>query len=129
MNSVDPSCRECTLDSLLFAEVSDLVASSVVGGALAVATANASAYGNPSLALTNTKTTAIQFANGGSIAMGWGSAVASGNNPAANVSVSGTGNNAVLAYNTTTNFSTATNSSQHNVAMSTGFIVAVDFPT
>ena len=127
MNSVDARCRECTSDSFFFVEISDLVASAVVGGALAGATATAYAFGDASLALTNTKTIARQFANGGSIAMGWGTAVASGNNPVANVSVVGAGNG-VLAYTTTTNLSTTRNSAYTNVAISTGFILAFDSP-
>jgi len=127
MNSVDVSCRECTLDSFFCVEISDLVASSVVGGALAGATATAYAFGDPSLALTNTRTIARQFGSGGSIAMGWGTALASGNDPVTNVSVFGTGN-VVLAYTTTTNFSRQTNSAYTNLATSTGFILAIDFP-
>ena len=127
MSSVDASCKECTSDSFFFVEISDLVASAVVGGALAGVNATAYAFGDPSLALTNTRTTARQFANGGSIAMGWGTALASGNNPVANVSVVGAGNG-VLAYTTTTNLSTTRNSASTNLAMSTGFILAFDSP-
>ena len=127
MNSVEASCRECTSDGFFFVEISDLAASSVVGGALAGVNATAYAFGDPSLALTSTETIARQFASGGSLAMGWANAVASGNNPVTNVSVFGTGN-AVLAYTTTTNFSRQTNSAYTNVAMSTGFILAFDSP-
>ena len=127
MNSVDTSYRECTSDSFFCVEVSDLVASSVAGGALAGATANAYASGNPSFAWTNTKTNAQQFGNGGSISMGWGAAVASGNNPMTNVSVFGEGNS-VLAYTSTTNSSTTRNSYQNNLSVSTGFIIAVNYP-
>lgn len=127
MNSVDASCGECTLDSFFFVEISDLAASAVVGGALAGVNATAYAFGDPSLALTNTRTIARQFGSGGSIAMGWGTAVASGNNPVTNVSVFGAGN-AVLAYTTKTNFSRQTNSASTNLAMSTGFILAFDSP-
>ena len=125
MKNVDVSLRESTVDRFFGVEVSDLMASSVVGGALAGATANASAFGDRSLAWTNTKTTAKQFGNGGSISMGWGTAVASGYNPSANVSVFGTGNS-VLAYTSTTATSTGWNS-QNNVAVSTGFVIAVDY--
>ena len=126
MNSVEPSCQKCVSHSLLFVEISDIVASSVVGGALAGVNATAYAFGDPSLALTSTKTTAKQFGSGGSIAMGWGTALASGNNPVTNVSVFGAGN-AVLAYTTTTNFSTTYNSAHTNLAISTGFIFAVNY--
>lgn len=127
MNSVEARCRECTSDGFFFVEISDLVASAVVGGALAGVNATAYAFGDPSLALTNTRTTARQFGSGGSIAMGWGTALASGNNPVANVSVVGAGNG-VLAYTTTTNLSTTRNSASTNLAMSTGFILAFDSP-
>lgn len=127
MNSIDAGCRAGTLDSPFLLEVSDLVASSVVGGALAGVNATASAFGDPSLAWTNTRTIATQFGSGGSIAMGWGTALASGNNPVTNVSVFGAGN-AVLAYTTTTNFSTTNNSAYTNLAISTGFVVAYDNP-
>ena len=127
MNSVNASCRESTLDSFFCVEISDLVASSIAGGAVVGVNATAYAFGNSSLAWTNTKTTATQFGNGGSIAMGWGTAIASGNNPAANVSVFGAGN-AVLAYTSTTSSFTKKNSSQNNLAVSTGFILAIDYP-
>ncbi|WP_373542176.1 hypothetical protein [Chamaesiphon sp.] len=125
MNSVDASCREHTLDGFFCVEISDLVASSVVGGALAGATATAYAFGDSSLALTTTKTLAKQFANGGSLAMGWGTAVASGHSPVASVSTFGTGNG-VLAYTSTTAFSTTRNANS-NVAIATGFVVAIDW--
>jgi hypothetical protein len=126
MNSVDASCRKCTLDSFFCVEISDLVASSVAGGAVVGVNATANAFGNSSLAWTNTKTTAKQFGNGGSIAMGWGTAVASGYNPAASVSVFGVGN-AVLAYTSTTSSFTKKNSSQNNLVVSTGFVLAIDY--
>jgi hypothetical protein len=125
MNSVETSRRECATDSF-GVEVSDLMASSVAGGALAGAIATAAATGNPSFAWTNTKTNAQQFGNGGSIAIGWGTAVASGNNPMTNVSVFGEGNS-VLAYTSTTNSSTTRNSYQNNLSVSTGFVVTVNY--
>ena len=126
MNSVDVGCGERTLDSFFCVEISDLMASSVVGGALAGVNATAYAFGDPSLAWTNTRTIARQFGSGGSIAMGWGTALASGNAPMTNVSVFGAGN-AVMAYTTTTNFSTTNNSAHTNLAISTGFIFAVNY--
>ena len=127
MNSVEASCRECTSDGFFFVEISDLAASSVVGGALAGVTATAYAFGAPSLALTSTKTTATQFASGGSIAMGWGTAVASGNNPVTNVSVFGAGN-VVVGHTTTTNSSTRTNHTYTNLSVSTGSIFVFSSP-
>ena len=127
MNSVDECCRECTSDSFFFFEISDLVASSVGGGALAGVNATAYAFGAQSLALTRTNTTAQQFAIGGSMAMGWGTAVASGNNPVTNVSVFGTGN-VVVGDTTTTNSSTRTNHTYTNQSVSTGSIFAFNSP-
>lgn len=127
MHSVKAICRECTSDGFFFVEISDLAASAVVGGALAGVNATAYAFGDPSLALTSTSTIVRQFGSGGSIAMGWGTAVASGNDPVTNVSVFGTGN-AVLCYTTATNFSRQTNSASTNLARSTGFILAFDSP-
>ena len=125
INSVDASRRECTSD-FFWVEVADLAASSVAGGALAGATATAAASGDPSFTWANTKTNAQPFGSGGSISMGWGTAVASGNNPMTNVSVFGEGNS-VLAYTSTTNSSTTRNSAQNNLSVSTGFVVAVNY--
>ena len=127
MNSVDESCRECTSHGFFFVEISDLAASSVVGGALAGVNATAYASGTPSLALTRTHTTARQFACGGSLAMGWGTAVAIGNNPVTNVSVFGAGN-VVVGHTTTTNSSTQTNYTHTNLSVSTGSIFVFDYP-
>jgi hypothetical protein len=128
MNTTNANCREFRIDSDFLIEVSDHIAAAVVGGAAAGATATAYAFGNPSTALTNTKTTARQFASGGSISMGWGSAYASGNNPGASVSTFGSGNTAVLAYSTATVFSTSNNFTHRDVAISSGFVIAVDSP-
>jgi hypothetical protein len=125
MNSVNTICRKSTLDSFFCVEISDLVASAVAGGAVAGVNATAYASGNSSLAWTNTKTTARQFGNGGSIALGWGTAVASGNNPSASVSVFGIGTT-VLAYTSTTSSFKQRNSAQNNLVVSTGFVLAVN---
>ncbi len=128
MNTTNASCRELRADSDFLIEISDDLAASVVGGAAAGATATAYALGNPSTALTNTRATAKQFLSGGSIAIGWGSAYASGNNPGASVSTFGIGNTAVLAYSTATVFSTSNNSTHSDVAIASGFVIAVDCP-
>ncbi len=119
MKSVDKSCQQEPLDGFFSVEISDLVAAALVGGAVAGVTADASAYGTSSLAATNTKTYASQFAGGGSIAYGWGSAIASGNNPTTNVSVFGEGN---LVWEVTTNYTTK------NKSVSTGFVLAATTP-
>jgi hypothetical protein len=119
MKSVDESCREEPLDGFFCVEISDLVASSLAGGALAGVTANAYAFGNSTLAGTNTNTSARQLAGGGSIAFGRGTATAIGNNPSSNVSVFGAGD-VVVGY-------TSTYSTQKK-SVSTGFVLAVDFP-
>jgi hypothetical protein len=127
MHNIDPSCRDCPSDRLVWSgiseEISDVVAASITGGATAGVIANAYATGDYSLAWTNTNTNVRQFASGGSIATGWGSALASGNNPSTNVSFFGSGDS-VLAYTTTTNYS---NSSNKNLSTSSGFFLATDY--
>jgi hypothetical protein len=119
MKSVDKSYRKEPLDGFLFVDISDVVASAIVGGAVAGVAATAAASGNSALAWTNTSTTATQFPWGGSIAQGYGSAVAIGNNPSSNVNVFGSGD---IVLTATSTYSTKKKS------VSTGYVFALDFP-
>jgi hypothetical protein len=127
MKSFNDSYQEDTSDGFFCVEVLDLDASLVAGGAFAGVNADAYAAGNSSFAWTNTNTNARQLANGGSIAIGQGTAVASGNNSSTNVNVFGSGD-AYLAYTSTTNSSTTRNSVRNSTSQSTGFVIAMDNP-
>jgi hypothetical protein len=107
------------LDGFLFEEISDFIASSIVGGAVAGVTATAYAPGTSSSTWTNTSTNATQLPWGGSIAYGQGSAVAIGNNPSSNVSVFGSGDIVLTATNTYSN---------NKKSVSNGYVFAIDFP-
>jgi hypothetical protein len=119
MKSVAKSCRKEPLDGFSFVDISDVLASSIVGGAVAGVAATAAASGNSALAWTNTSTNATQFPWGGSIAQGQGTAVAIGSNPSSNVSVFGSGD-IVLKYNSS--YSTTKKS------VSSGYVFALDLP-
>jgi putative salt-induced outer membrane protein YdiY len=119
MKSVDESYRKEPLDGFFFVEISDFVAAAIVGGAVAGVTANAYATGDSALTSANTHTSATQFPWGGSIAQGYGTAVASGNNPSSNVNAFGSGD-IVLTYSST--YSTKKKS------VSTGYVFALDLP-
>jgi hypothetical protein len=119
MKNVDKSYRMEPLDGFFFEDISDFVASAIVGGAVAGVGATAAAFGNSALAWTNTSTNATQFPWGGSLAQGYGSAVAIGNNPSSNVSVFGSGDIVLTG--------TATYSNKKK-SVSMGYVFALDFP-
>jgi hypothetical protein len=119
MKNVDKSYRLEPLDGCLFEEISDFIASSIVGGAVAGATGTAYASGNSPTVWTNTSTTATQLPWGGSIAQGYGSAVAIGSNPSSNVSVFGSGDIVLTG--------TATYSNKKK-SVSMGYVFALDLP-
>jgi hypothetical protein len=119
MKNVDKSYRMEPLDGFFFEDISDVIASSIVGGAVAGVGATAAASGNSALAWTNTSTDATQFPWGGSIAQGYGSAIAIGDNPSSNVSVFGSGD---IVLTATTTYST------NKRSVSTGYVFALDFP-
>lgn len=107
------------LDGFLFEDISDFVASSIVGGAVAGITATAYALGSSPLAWTDTSTTATELPWGGSIAQGQGSAVAIGDNPSSSISVFGSGDVVLTAISTYSN---------NKRSVSTGYVFALDFP-
>jgi hypothetical protein len=92
---------------------------SIVGSAAALVNASASALGSSALALTRTNTNAIQLKNGGSIAFGFGTALARGVNPMASVTVAGSGNIVITS---------TINILKRNVDVASGFVVAIDLP-
>jgi hypothetical protein len=100
-------------------DVSDLAAASIAGGlALAGVEATASASGSSSYAGTNARTYAKQLSRHLSIAFGRGSAVAVGNNAAANVSVYGEGDKVIQRTYTR---------GDDGAMSSRGFVVAIDY--
>lgn len=114
------NCRE----KLLFVDIPDLVASSIVGGlALAGVQATGVAYGASTYARTNATTQARPFGQTGSIAFGWGNALAIGDSSSANVSVVGAGNRVIQRTQSYT-FNNGTTTS----AVSVGFVIAIDHP-
>ena len=111
-------------DKLLFVDIPDLVASSIVGGlALAGVQATAVAYGASTYTLTNAMTQARPLGRNGSIAFGWGNALAIGTSTSANVSVFGVGDKVIQRTQTHT-FNNGTTES----TVSTGFVIAIDHP-
>jgi hypothetical protein len=102
-------------------DVSDLAAAEIAGGlAGAGVEATASASGASSYTGTNARTYAKQLSRHVSIAFGRGSAVAIGNNAAANVNVYGVGDKVIQR--------TYTRGADDGSEMfSKGFVVAIDY--
>lgn len=114
------NCRE----KLLFVDIPDLVASSIIGGlALAGVQATAVAYGTSTYTRTNAVTQARPFGQNGSIAFGWGNAMAIGTSASTNVSVVGVGDQVIQRTQTHT-FNNGTTQS----TVSFGFVIAIDRP-
>ncbi len=111
-------------DKSLFVDIPDFVASSIVGGlALAGVQAAAVAYGTSTYTRTNAITQARPFGQSGSIAFGWGTAMAIGTSASANVSVVGVGDKVIQRTQTHT-FNNGTTES----TVSAGFVIAIDHP-
>ena len=104
MNETDlRSWKIESLDSFYIEEISDLVAEIAVGGAAAAVKVGASATGNTTLTAGYVTTFAEQFAKGGSIAFGYGTSMAIGNNPSSGASATGSGNIVFSFSNSITN--------------------------
>lgn len=118
MKNFNSSAQSVRPDKFQFVEVSDINASSIAGGvALASVDATADAYGASSYAYTNATTRSIATKHM-SIAFGGGTALAIGDRPAANVSVYGEGDKVIQL--------TRTYSFNKNMAVSRGFVIAID---
>ena len=124
MKDFDLICQLDCLDKSSVIEIPDLIASSIVGGlALAGVQATAVAYGASTYTLTNAMTQARPLGRNGSIAFGWGNALAIGTSTSANVSVFGVGDKVIQRTQTHT-FNNGTTES----TVSTGFVIAIDHP-
>jgi hypothetical protein len=119
MTTFNPISPSGLPDKFGFVEIPDVTASSIVGGiALVGVDAIAEATGDSTYAYTNAMTQAManQYV---SIAFGYGTAIAIGDNASANVSVYGRGDKVIQH--------TYTYSFDRGMTVSNGFVLAIDY--
>jgi hypothetical protein len=106
-----------SLESYYIEEITDELAASIAGGAGVKVTADADASGTSTFTGAYAKTYAEQVGDWGSIAFGFGTSIALGNNPTSSVNVSGTGDRV---------FKFTSNSMGAQMSLSQGLVLAFD---
>jgi hypothetical protein len=111
------SLNNQSLEDFYIEEIADVLAASIAGGAGAKVNANATATGDLTFVGAYAKTYAEQIVGVGSIAFGYGSSMAFGDNPTSSVNVAGTGDR-VFGYTTSETGS--------QMSLSQGLVLAFD---
>jgi hypothetical protein len=121
MKNIDSISKSDRLnDFLAGADVQDLLASAITGGAAVASVQSAArAYGQNTYTGTNAVTYARKLGRKGSIAIGRGNAIAIGDRSAAEVNVLGTGDKVIEQ--------TGSLSFDNGTTISRGFVMAIDY--